>query len=206
MEEIKTVIFSGIVQVLIFSLVPFIWYLVGHRTVKGFLPWLGFKTKRPMPIKSIAVISLFFMVATFVPYMVMFKNGSINSTNLPFVTFKKYGFGFTYVFVLVFFSVVQTGLSEEIFFRGFLGKRLIGKLGFKIGNALQALIFAAIHLPAVKGALESMIVLVFTVGIAYVLGYLAEKKCDGSIVYGWIVHALVNIISGIYVSMYLFKL
>ena len=37
------------------------------------------------------------------------------------------------------YDFLQTGFSEELFFRGFLTKRLIHKIGFKIGNLIQGL-------------------------------------------------------------------
>ena len=41
--------------------------------------------------------------------------------------------------------MIQTGLSEEILFRGFLGKRLIAKFGFAVGNVVQGLLFGTLH-------------------------------------------------------------
>ena len=44
------------------------------------------------------------------------------------------------------FGIFQTGLSEEILFRGFLAKRLISRFGFATGNLLQGLVFGILHL------------------------------------------------------------
>ncbi len=37
------------------------------------------------------------------------------------------------------FGIIQTGLSEEILFRGFLAKRLISRFGFATGNLLLSM-------------------------------------------------------------------
>ena len=43
------------------------------------------------------------------------------------------------------FGIIQTGLSEEILFRGFLAKRLISRFGFATGNLPQGLVFGLLH-------------------------------------------------------------
>jgi membrane protease YdiL (CAAX protease family) len=48
--------------------------------------------------------------------------------------------------IIVVVAFIQTGLAEELLFRGFMAKRLIALLGFQRGNALQALLFVAPHL------------------------------------------------------------
>jgi len=50
---------------------------------------------------------------------------------------------------------LKTSLAEEIFFRGFIGKRLIDRLGFLRGNGLQSVIFAAVHV-AIFGLLVDL--------------------------------------------------
>ena len=43
------------------------------------------------------------------------------------------------------YAILGTALPEEIFFRGFLLKRLQGKLGFLGANLVQSLLFGLIH-------------------------------------------------------------
>ena len=47
-----------------------------------------------------------------------------------------------------------------------------------------------------------VIIFLLTGGIGYALGWLSKSKADGSIIYGWIIHATVNIISPIVVFMF----
>lgn len=55
------------------------------------------------------------------------------------------GQGAAAILPILLFGMIQTGLSEEILFRGFILKRLSKKLGFQWANFLQALIFGVIH-------------------------------------------------------------
>ena len=55
------------------------------------------------------------------------------------------GQGASAVPAILSYAVVRTSLSEELLFRGFLLKRLVGKFGFTIGNITQSLLFGLIH-------------------------------------------------------------
>lgn len=90
-------------------------------------------------------------------------------------------------------------------FRGFLCKRLCNKFGEKIGNTVQALFFGMVHIAALpdKNIPAMFIVVLLTGGIGYTLGWLSLKKVQGSILYGWAIHATVNILSPIIVFTFL---
>ena len=96
-------------------------------------------------------------------------------------------------------ALVQTSLSEEILFRGFIAKRLIERLGFTWGNLLQAAIFAVPHLalllvpdasPSAAGA-AGLFAYPFAMG--WVLAYINERIGNGSIVPSWLAHGLGNL-------------
>ena len=70
-------------------------------------------------------------------------------------------------------------MPEEIFFRGFLLKRMQGKLGFLGANLVQSLLFGLIHalmFMQLTGYLKAFAILVFISLIAYVFGAINEKK------------------------------
>ncbi|NLV74868.1 MAG: CPBP family intramembrane metalloprotease, partial [Chloroflexi bacterium] len=87
------------------------------------------------------------------------------------------------------YAFIQTSLSEEIFFRGFLGKRLIAKLGFGWGNLIQAAVFGALHavlMYRMIGAVKAGVIMLYTGTIGWMIGYLNEREAEGSILPGWL--------------------
>lgn len=84
------------------------------------------------------------------------------------------------ILVILIWAVVQTSLSEEIFFRGFLGNRLFEKLG-NGGNVIQAIIFGGIHIVSVvgKGILPMVIIFFLQVELdTHLDGFLEIKQME----------------------------
>lgn len=93
--------------------------------------------------------------------------------------------------------MINTGLSEEIFFRGFLGKRLCSKFGFTTGNLIQGLLFGLLHgamLFIVITPFKALIITIITGFGGWLLGYIAEKASGGSIIPSWLIHGIGNLI------------
>lgn len=98
------------------------------------------------------------------------------------------------------YAFVTTGFSEELFFRGVLAKRLIGWLGFRWGNLIQALLFGLLHVGLVSllgapasGLLTYGLVGLSTGGLAWVAGWAMDARGAGSIVIPWLMHSAVNL-------------
>lgn len=102
------------------------------------------------------------------------------------------------------YAFIKTALSEEILFRGFLLKRLSNKFGFRIGNIVQSILFGLLH-GAIFFSLinfeKVVLIISFTGLIAWCMGYVNEKKADGSIMPSWIIHGIANTFSAI-ISMF----
>nr|WP_246201334.1 CPBP family intramembrane glutamic endopeptidase [Streptococcus ratti] len=101
---------------------------------------------------------------------------------------------------ILIYGIFNTALPEELFFRGFLLKRLMQKLTFPLANTVQSLCFALLHgLIFLKSLdiLSTVIITVFVFGIAYGMGYFNEKLAKGSIIPSWVIHAVANIFSGL---------
>lgn len=96
-------------------------------------------------------------------------------------------------------AVLQTSLSEELLFRGLIGKRLIARFGFAVGNGVQAALFGLMHLSLLfisQSSLPLVLAMAALTGImGWVNGWLNERLGNGSIVPGWIAHGLTNVIS-----------
>lgn len=196
---------SAILQILILSAVPLLWYVVSRRKAAGFFQWIGLKTAESIPVKEICAVFAGFSLVTLLPYWYLYQTGSLTYSGLTVDSYRQTGWSVQTVLVILIWAVLQTSLSEEIFFRGFLGKRFCKTFGFRVGNTAQAALFGAIHLPAVwgRGILQAMVLVLLTGGIGWTLGWLSQRRADGSILYGWCIHAAANILSPIIVFCFL---
>lgn len=196
---------SAVLQLLIFSGVPFVWYILTQKRVKGFFKWLGISTAAAPPLNVMFCILAGFLAALFLPYMWLYRSGNLNYQGFTVDAFRQTGWSIETSAVILIWAIVQTSLSEEILFRGFLCKRLCHKFGEKTGNAVQALIFGMVHITALpdKNIPALCVIVLLTGGIGYALGWLSLQKAQGSILYGWAIHAAVNILSPIMVFAFL---
>lgn len=98
------------------------------------------------------------------------------------------------IFLLILLNqAIYIALGEEVFFRGLIGGWLMRKLGFKIGNSIQAACFLLIHLPLlmVSTTLWPILIVQFIAG--FVFGWL--RYVSGSILPAWLAHSLINTLS-----------
>lgn len=101
--------------------------------------------------------------------------------------------------VILIVAFVKTALSEELFFRGLIAKRLINGLGFGVGNSIHAALFGAVHLlifavpggPQWDWATAGSFFGVSAFG-GWVSAWLNERAGNGSIAPSWLMHALTN--------------
>lgn len=190
-------IIGAIVQVLVFTLIPFLVYLVKKKTLKGFLASIGLK-KSNIEANLLAVLASLILVIPMLLFTlksdsfreIMFNPHSITGK------LREMGVGTNSIIILLIVAIFKTSFAEEILFRGFIGKGLINSMGFIKGNTLQAIIFGVLHLALFATITLNLsilsIIFISTALIAYVFGYLNEKKANGSIIPSWIAHALAN--------------
>lgn len=199
---------SAAVQLLLLTAVPLLWYAVSRRRLAGFWRWLGLYPAAKAPVKAMCGIFLGLSLATLLPYWYLYRTDSLTYSGFTVDSFRQTGWSAQTVAVLLLWAVVQTSLTEEIFFRGFLCKRLSEKWGWRTGCAVQAALFGALHLPAVwgKGLLPALVILLLTGGIGFALGWLCQRRAGGSILYGWCIHAVANILSTVVVFRFLLTL
>lgn len=103
--------------------------------------------------------------------------------------------GFSAIFTILIFSYIKTGLAEEIFFRGFITKRLIDKFGFNKGNFIQGVIFGMLHgllFLKVTGPVIAGMIILITGFAGWVNGWFNEKQSGGSILSSWLLHGTSN--------------
>jgi len=190
---------SSVIQLLVFAFIPFVVYVAGRKTVKGFLRDLGFHPaeRRSWQLMwiALAAVCVIHPVHYLIPGIpeVMNSEASLNGK------VRAAGFSVEMVLVVIVVSWIKTALAEEILFRGFLAKRLIRRWGFVAGNTVQAAVFGVIHgallmllseIPIPLPALAAVVL--FPAAAGYVLGWIKEKQGNGSILPGFVAHGLGN--------------
>ena len=190
---------NGIVELFIVSVIPFITWLIWSRKRVGFFDWIWVKkvesqNKRRL-LLTILGISLLFLLFSIVVF------SWFDSSQTATAAFSGKGIGALPTILAI--AILGTALPEEIFFRGFLLKRLQGKLGFLGANLVQSLLFGLIHaLTFIQqtDVLKAMVIFAYTSLIAFLLGAINEKKANGSILPSFFIHTLVNTTTGLLVA------
>lgn len=189
-------IISSIVEIILMGLVPFIWWLVTAKKKEKFLTWIGIKgieneNKKATLISILVIFLLFIPVSIYTLYVIK---------DIETATSEFTGLGISALLPALIYAVFNTSLPEEIFFRGFLLKRLSNKVGFRIANIIQSSIFGLLHgilFLGLAGILKSIIIILLTGASAFAMGYVNEKKANGSIFPSWSIHALSNIFASV---------
>lgn len=198
MSGFISLLFSAVLQLFLFSIIPLIWWLITDRKT-SFFTWIGLK-KPVLKIKA-AKLCLIIIGACVIYTLAMI--GIMNTLFDPDKTANSQfsGQGIGALPKILVYAVIQTGLSEEIFFRGFLCKRLANKIGFIPANTIQSLCFGLAHgIPfgLVSGNVLVLIICTILPGaLGYVQGWMNEKCAGGSIVTSWILHSAMNILSAL---------
>lgn len=197
MELLLNKVVSSILEIVVLSLVPFVWWLVTARKKESFGKWIGLKKiekskKKKVFLASVIVSICFLALSGYMLYVVK------DVENLATSEFT--GLGAMAIPAVLVYAIFNTSLPEEIIFRGFLLKRISAKFGFGVANFIQSVVFGMVHgLMFVKytGVVTAIVIMVFTEAIAWCMGYVNEKKADGSILPSWGIHAAANIFSGL---------
>lgn len=189
-------IISSIVEIVLMGFVPFIWWLVTARKKEKFLKWIGIKgiekeNQKAAWISTLVISLLFIPVSVYTLYIIK---------DIETATSEFKGLGISALLPALIYAIFNTSLPEEIFFRGFLLKRLSNKAGYRIANILQSMMFGLLHgimFFSLVGIVKAVMVIVLTGAIAFAMGYVNEKKANGSILPSWFIHALSNIFASV---------
>lgn len=187
---------GALVQLLLFSFVPFILWLLVAKRKQSFFAWIGIKTVKYDGKWWITVCAILIVTGLYIGltiWMVRCLPKGVTTAGSNFA--GKGGAAFPAVLA---YGYIRTGLSEEIVFRGFLLKCLGEKIGYITGNTIQAIIFGMMHgIPfgVVTHNILVAIVLTMLPGIlGWFLGWMNEKRCDGSIIPSWLLHGTINVV------------
>ena len=196
MDLVIQKIINSFIQIMLFALVPFIWWVITARKDCNFLEWIGLKRLKNAKENRIFVwvVGSILLSCCLSIFMLIVVKGVETATS----DFE--GMRVAALPAVLVYAIFNTSLPEEVLFRGFLLKRFSNKLGFVIGNTVQSVLFGLMHgalFFTVTGAFKAVLIIAFTGIIGWVIGYVNEKKADGWIIPGWCIHAAGNFFSGI---------
>lgn len=193
-------IINSLLEIILFSLLPFLFWYFSARKQESFKEWIGLKKIKGAKKTALAII----IVTTFYLLISLILLNSLK--NIENATTEFQGLRFAALPAIFIYAVFNTSFPEEILFRGFILKRLANKLGFAKANFIQGLLFGILHgvmfFPLV-GNLKSILIILLTSLAAFAMGYVNEEISGGSIIPGWIIHAISNLIAGIYLAFYI---
>jgi uncharacterized protein len=194
---------SAVLQVFVFTLIPFMVFIFKTRSVKGFLEYIGLKkSNRRANLLAVLITLILSMPILFLPFinhdfLVVMTNPESVSGKI-----RQMGLGVGAILTILIEAILKTSFAEEIFFRGFIAKRFIAITNFQLGNIIQAFIFGAIHTLLFVLITHNVFILtsifIFTAVGAYFMTFINEKLANGSIIPGWIAHGSANVISFIF--------
>lgn len=200
---------TTIVNLIVFSLLPIIWWFFRHRKEEGFFRWIGFfkpQLKSKWWVLLIfAILYYFFYNFDFTQFVSPETLEYIeNSASVSANVFAR--IGVAAILPAFIENFIANGVAEEILYRGFLCKRLISKIGLVKGIILQAVLFGLMHnilyiLAGLNvGLWYHILTFIFTGMGALLLGWLNEKIFNGSIIPGILLHGAGNFIASLLVA------
>lgn len=181
-------------QVALFCGIPIIYWFVRRRRETPLRRYLGLVAPRKTAnVSQIAVFSLGYIAV----YVIVHFIPTVAALTQPSASAYE-GMGVAAIIPAILVCFVQQALSEEVLFRGFIGKRLNSLLGFAYGNVVQAVIFSGAHVllsvSETKGPASYLIIFTSIALGGWLLGYLNERLCGGSLVPSILLHGLGNYI------------
>lgn len=189
---------SSFVQLGIALLIPVIWWAVTTKRRLEFATWIGLysPTWKVGPLQRVSQKQLGIALACWVAVSLASLRIA-SSVWGALATSRFIGAGLLALVPILLYAFIQTGLAEELFFRGFLAKRLCASFGFSLGNAIQAIVFALLHLLLFINYLPVLSLIAITVlsGInGWIMGWLNEQAAGGSVLPSWMLHSLANLL------------
>lgn len=198
--ELVTALLVGVpAQIGVFALVPLAWWLQAGRPEGSLWRWLGFRGFAETPDRALLIELAFCGLGFF--------GAAFLGRPAPWAGSAH---GLMLVLAVAITAVLQTALSEELFFRGFLlrwlvdprpGKRRPGPL---LGNVLQASLCGVLQMGAQwifvnRGLMSCLAALAFGAGAAFLAGRVRLRT--GSLLLPWAAHGAGSLIAGLIVTL-----
>ncbi|CAN5505082.1 CPBP family glutamic-type intramembrane protease [soil metagenome] len=209
MVQLLYELISALLQLLVAVLIPFVFFLFRKDKSETFFVYIGLYTPtRISLVYAIGASLLFVITGIGLTFLDEGMKQAVLSPDSVTGKLRLMGLNATSVTSLLIIAWCKTSLAEEIFFRGFIAKRLIHTLGLRLGNFLQAVIFGAIHVVLFWALTDTTLVpltfiFAFSSIAGWTIGYIKEKYANGSIVPGWVAHGLGNTISYFIIAFFI---
>ena len=191
---IFTTVISSFVQLSLALVIPVAWWAVTTRRRVEFATWIGLVVPEWKAARQRLVLALMVWAAVAVLSVALLSSAAGGTASSRFTGSGIYG-----AIAVLFYAFIQTGLSEEILFRGFLGKKLSEKFGFRVGNTVQAVVFGLVHVVLLSSAFTLLPLIgvgVLTAVSGWIMGWVNEEAAGGSILPSWMMHSLANLLVG----------
>lgn len=185
---------SAFAQLGLILVLPLAWWALTARRSVGFASWIGLRRPTWDGRRARLGVAILAWVAIGAASTALLQSFS---GQVPAARFAGQGLGG--IVPVLLFAIIQTSLAEEIFFRGFLGKRIIARWGFAPGNAAQAIVFGVLHVAMFASFADPIRLLaigILTGANGWIVGWLNEEGAGGSILPGWALHASANLLVG----------
>lgn len=207
MLELLTDSISTIIgNMILFLIIPFVWWIIKWRKKISFFKWVGII--KPKLVGNWKWIIVFIIAYCF--FYLFDTTIFMNDKDLEVLQVDENvssniyaGLGLVAVIPALLKTFIANGFCEEVLFRGFISKRLINKFGKISGIIIQGILFGFMHnviymLVGVEISLQYHIVLFIFTGMGgLLLGILDEKIYNGTIIPSIVLHGLGNFISNL---------
>ena len=209
MELLITNIVGAISNIVVFSLLPLIWWLIFHRKKENFFKWVGLykpQLKSKWWMVVLFAVVYYFLYTFDITKFVSEESMAVVESSESVAANAFTGLGMAAVLSAMIQNFVANGLSEELLYRGFIGKRLCAKFGSLPGIIIQGALFGLMHnglyvLAGVPVGMDFHVMMfLFTGGAGLLLAWLDEKIFNGSIVPSILLHGLGNFIGSLRVA------
>jgi len=208
MQELADTIATALFQVGAALLIARLLYSFSRDRSLGLLKWVGLRSTTLKSLVAASVLLIAGINIVFVGPLVIPDMHNFLSENSAHLLATRIDSTALLLSIFAIESLLLTSLSEEIFFRGLLGKRLISRLGFGVGNSIQASLFGAIHVSSPFQKLEdpSFQLIAFSflwpTSFSWLVGWINERLGNGSILPGWLAHSAGNLWTTIYLAFF----
>ena len=82
---------SAVLQLLLLTAIPLVWYMVSKRRITGFLRWVGLTPAARIPAKAMCGIFLAFALVTLLPYWYLYHTNSLTYSGFTVDSYRQSG-------------------------------------------------------------------------------------------------------------------